>query len=84
MEHLPRPRKERVLPGILSTEQVEQLISHGRTLKHQVYDTIVQHGPSAERGFKDKLRSRMLPVPYCHITFTLPHDLNGLARRTFA
>lgn len=23
----------------------------------------------------------MLPVPYCHITFTLPHDLNGLARR---
>lgn len=23
----------------------------------------------------------MLHVPYCHITFTLPHDLNGLARR---
>ena len=22
----------------------------------------------------------MLRVPYCHITFTLPHDLNGLAR----
>ena len=22
----------------------------------------------------------MLCVPYCHITFTLPHDLNGLAR----
>ena len=31
--------------------------------------------------WQDKLRSRMLPVPYCHITFTLPHDLNGLARR---
>lgn len=23
----------------------------------------------------------MLRVPYCHITFTLPHQLNGLARR---
>ena len=23
----------------------------------------------------------MLQVPYCHITFTLPHQLNGLARR---
>ena len=31
--------------------------------------------------WQDRLRSRMLPVPYCHITFTLPHGLNGLARR---
>ena len=23
----------------------------------------------------------MLRVPYCHLTFTLPHELNGLARR---
>ena len=33
VEHLPRPRKERALPAILSTEEVERLISHGRTLK---------------------------------------------------
>ena len=33
VEHLPRPRKERPLPVILSTEEVEHLISHGRTLK---------------------------------------------------
>ncbi|MCB1719687.1 MAG: transposase zinc-binding domain-containing protein, partial [Candidatus Competibacteraceae bacterium] len=31
--------------------------------------------------WQDRLRQRMLQVPYCHITFTLPHDLNGLARR---
>lgn len=30
---------------------------------------------------QDRLRCRMLQVPYCHITFTLPHCLNGLARR---
>lgn len=30
--------------------------------------------------WQDRLASRMLRVPYCHITFTLPHDLNGLAR----
>ena len=33
VEHLPRPRKERALPAILSTEEVEHLISYGRTLK---------------------------------------------------
>ncbi|MCB0541735.1 MAG: tyrosine-type recombinase/integrase, partial [Bacteroidetes bacterium] len=37
VEHLPRPRKERSLPGIVSTQEVERLISHGRTLKHQVF-----------------------------------------------
>jgi len=37
VEHLPRPRKERPLPGILSTGEVERLISHGRTLKHQAF-----------------------------------------------
>ena len=30
--------------------------------------------------WQDRLACRMLSVPYCHITFTLPHDLNGLAR----
>lgn len=37
VEHLPRPRKERALPAILSTEEVGRLISHGRTLKHQAF-----------------------------------------------
>gem|GEM_PF-895955 len=30
---------------------------------------------------QDKLRNRMLAVPYVHTTFTLPHLLNGLLRR---
>ena len=33
VDHLPRPRKERALPSILSTEEVERLIIHGRTLE---------------------------------------------------
>lgn len=37
VEHLPRPRKERSLPGILSTQEVAHLISCGRTFKHQVF-----------------------------------------------
>ena len=28
----------------------------------------------------DKLRSELYKVPYVHTTFTLPHDLNGIAR----
>jgi hypothetical protein len=30
--------------------------------------------------WQDRLRQRMLPVPYTHITFTVPHELNGLIR----
>lgn len=30
--------------------------------------------------WQDRLRQRMLPVPYAHITFTVPHELNGLIR----
>ena len=37
VEHLPRPRKERSLPSILSTQEVARLINRGRTLKHQVF-----------------------------------------------
>lgn len=29
----------------------------------------------------DRLSHRLLSVPYVHLTFTLPHQLNGLARR---
>lgn len=31
--------------------------------------------------WQDRLASRMLNVPYVHTTFTMPHQLNGLARR---
>jgi hypothetical protein len=31
--------------------------------------------------WQDKLAARMLNVPYSHITFTMPHQLNALARK---
>jgi len=31
--------------------------------------------------WQDRLSTRMLAVPYVHTTFTLPHQLNGIARR---
>ena len=31
--------------------------------------------------WQDRLAKRMLKVPYCHTTFTLPHQLNGITRR---
>jgi hypothetical protein len=34
--------------------------------------------------WQDRLSARMLAVPYVHTTFTLPHELNGLARRNRA
>jgi integrase/recombinase XerD len=37
VEHLPRPRKERSLPSVLSKEEVSRLLNHGRTLKHQAF-----------------------------------------------
>ena len=35
--HLPRPRKEKTLPTILSREEVQRLINAGTMLKHQVF-----------------------------------------------
>ena len=37
IEHLPRPRKEKTLPTILSQEEVQRLINAGTMLKHQVF-----------------------------------------------
>ncbi len=31
--------------------------------------------------WQDKVSARMLSVPYVHTTFTLPHQLNGMAKR---
>lgn len=28
----------------------------------------------------ERLRGKLLEVPYCHITFTVPHELNGICR----
>jgi len=33
------------------------------------------------RAWYERLEDRLLLVPYVHITFTLPHELNGLCRR---
>ncbi|MEM6697852.1 MAG: tyrosine-type recombinase/integrase [Bacteroidota bacterium] len=41
VEHLPRPRKERTLPKVLSQEVVQKLIEHGQTYKHQVYMSLL-------------------------------------------
>jgi site-specific recombinase XerD len=41
VNHIPRPRKERSLPGVLSQQEVQRLIEHGRTFKHQVFMTLI-------------------------------------------
>ena len=37
IEQLPRPRKEKTLPTVLSQEEVQRLINAGTMLKHQVF-----------------------------------------------
>ncbi len=37
VDQLPRPRRERSLPSVLSMQEVERLIHSGRTLKHQAF-----------------------------------------------
>ena len=34
----------------------------------------------AKEHWLDRQRAQLLPVPYFHVVFTLPHDLNGLIR----
>jgi site-specific recombinase XerD len=41
VKHLPRPRQERSLPGVLSQQEVQRLIEHGRSFKHQVFMTLI-------------------------------------------
>ena len=44
-----------------------------------------RHCPQCQSGARDAWRqarlAELLPVPYCHLVFTLPHALNGLAQR---
>lgn len=37
VKHIPRPRKERSLPPVLSQQEVQRLIEHGAIFKHQVF-----------------------------------------------
>ncbi|MEY2932846.1 MAG: hypothetical protein RL033_3595 [Pseudomonadota bacterium] len=43
-----------------------------------------RHCPQCQSGARDAWRQAqladLLPVPYCHLVFTLPHALNGLAQ----
>ena len=43
-----------------------------------------RHCPTCQSQARDAWRqarlAELLPVPYCHLVFTLPHTLNGLAR----
>lgn len=44
-----------------------------------------RHCPQCQSDARDAWRqaqlAELLPVPYCHLVFTLPHALNGLAQR---
>ena len=44
-----------------------------------------RHCPQCQSSARDAWRqarlAELLPVPYCHLVFTLPHALNGLAQR---
>lgn len=37
VKHIPRPRRERSLPLVLSQQEVQKLIEHGAIFKHQVF-----------------------------------------------
>lgn len=32
------------------------------------------------QNWQERVEEKLLNIPYCHITFTLPHELNGLCR----
>lgn len=41
VKHIPRPRKERSLPPVLSQQEVQKLIEHGAIFKHQVFMSLL-------------------------------------------
>ncbi len=41
IKKLPRPRKEKTLPRILSKAEIQKIIEHGATFKHQVFMTFL-------------------------------------------
>jgi site-specific recombinase XerD len=41
VKHIPRPRKERSLPSILSQQEIQKVIEHGDTFRYQVFMTLL-------------------------------------------
>lgn len=56
---------------------------HCGALRHVYHSCRNRHCPQCQTRAKEAWlaarRSELLPVPYFHLVFTLPHDLNGLA-----
>jgi hypothetical protein len=56
---------------------------HCGALRHVYHSCRNRHCPQCQTRAKEAWlaarRSGLLPVPYFHLVFTLPHDLNGLA-----
>ena len=49
VKHIPRPRKERSLPPVLSKQEVQKLIEHGAIFKPPgIYSFAVQYGLATE------------------------------------
>ena len=63
--------------------QVQQCDQCGRE-QRLFYSCRNRHCPQCQSGARDAWRqaqlAELLPVPYCHLVFTLPHALNGLAQ----
>lgn len=55
-----------------------------RHVWYQYYSCGHSHCPLCQgnkrRAWHDRVADRLLEVPYVHVTFTLPHELNGLCR----
>ncbi len=56
---------------------------HCGAMRHVYHSCRNRHCPQCQTRAKEAWlaarRSELLPVPYFHLVFTLPHDLNGLA-----
>src|SRR5262245_48444510 len=64
--------------------QVETCSSCG-SMRHVYHSCRNRHCPRCQTRAKEswlaQRRAELLPVPYFHLVFTLPHDLNGLVGR---
>src|SRR5262245_38537322 len=79
-------------PDTLSSEQLQAYLLHqvesctscGST-RHVYRSCRNRHCPRCQTRAKEswlaQRRAELLPVPYFHLVFTLPHDLNGLVGR---
>jgi hypothetical protein len=62
---------------------VERCAACGR-LRYHYHSCRNRHCPKCQTLAKERWlaarRAELLPVPYCHLVFTLPHELNALAQ----